>query len=198
MARPLRHIVPGVATHLTQRGNNGTSCFRRDSDYLFYLLHLRELSARLECAVHAYCLMTNHVHLLISPPSTAACVALMKCLGQRYAQYFNRTYGRTGSLWDGRYHSFVAYTERYVLACYRYIDLNPVEAGIVDHPARYSWSSYPANALGKDDRLVCPHAAFLGLGLDSISRRAAYSALCDEKLEPSLLEAIVGGVEKSR
>jgi putative transposase len=183
-------IVPGVAVHLTQRGNNRAACFRRDSDYLLYLLHLRELSTRLQCAVHAYCLMTNHVHLLLSPPTSEACVALMKRLGQRYAQYFNRTYGRTGSLWDGRYHSSVAESERYVLGCYRYIDLNPVDAAIVDHPGRYTWSSYRANALGKDDRLVTPHAAFLALGLDAASRRAAYSALCDEELEPSLLEAI--------
>jgi len=175
MPRPLRNIVPGVAVHLTQRGSNRAACFRRDSDYVLYLLHLRELSALLQCAVHAYCLMTNHVHLLISPPSTAACVALMKRLGQRYAQYFNR--------------------ERYVLGCYRYIELNPVDAGIVNHPGRYTWSSYRANALGKDDSLISSHAAFLALGLDSMTRRAAYSALCDEKLEPSLLEAIhCGGV----
>lgn len=190
MPRPLRNIVPDVAVHLTQRGNNRVACFRRDSDYLLYLLHLRELSTRMECAVHAYCLMTNHVHLLLSPPSAEACKGLMKQLGQRYAQYFNRTYGRSGPMWDGRYHSSVAASERYVLGCYRYIELNPVDAGIVNHPARYTWSSYRANALGKDDRLVSPHAAFLALGLDSMTRRAAYAALCDEKLEPSLLEAI--------
>jgi putative transposase len=190
MPRPLRNIVPGVAVHLTQRGNNRSACFRRDSDYQLYLLHLRELSARLECAVHAYCLMTNHVHLLVSPPSRDACVTLMKHLAQRYAQYFNRTYGRTGSLWDGRYHSFLAYDERYVLGCYRYIELNPVEAGIVNHPARYTWSSYGANALGRDDRLISPHAAFTALGLNPTTRRAAYLALFDEALEPSLLEAL--------
>ena len=102
---------------------------------------------------------------VISPASRDACVTLMKHLAQCYVQYFNRTYGRTGSLWDGRYHSFLAYDERYVLGCYRYIELNPVDAGIVNHPARYTWSSYRANALGRDDRLISPHAAFEALGL---------------------------------
>jgi putative transposase len=176
--------------HLTQRGNNRAPCFRRESDYLLYLLHLRELSARLECAVHAYCLMTNHVHLLLSPASPQACVTLMKHLGQRYAQYFNRTYGRTGSLWDGRYHSSVAQTERYVLGCYRYIELNPVDAGMVDDPGVYAWSSYRANALGKDDRIVSPHAAYLALGLDAVARRDAYAALFDDALDPALVAEI--------
>lgn len=190
MPRPLRFILPDVAVHLTQRGNNRAACFRRDSDYVLYLLHLRELCTRYRCAVHAYCLMTNHVHLLLSPPSAEACQALMKQLGQRYAQHFNRTYGRSGALWEGRYHSSVATTRRYVLGCYRYIELNPVEAGIVNHPARYTWSSYRANAMGVDDRLVVPHAEFLALGLDVAAQRHAYATLFEEALDPSLLEEI--------
>jgi putative transposase len=190
MPRPLRNILPGVAVHLTQRGNNRAACFRRESDYLLYLLHLRELSARLECAVHAYCLMTNHVHLLVSPPSAEACKALMKQLGQRYAQYFNRTYGRTGPLWDGRYHSSVAASARYVLGCYRYIELNPVDAGMVKHPTLYTWSSYRANALGRDDRIVSPHAEYLALGHNAEAQRNAYAALFHDTLEPSLVADI--------
>lgn len=190
MSRPLRVILPEVAVHLTQRGNNRAECFRRDSDYVLYLLHLRELSARYQCAVHAYCLMTNHVHLLLTPPSAEACQALMKHLGQRYAQHFNRTYGRTGALWEGRYHSSVAATGRYVLGCYRYIELNPVDARMVNHPARYTWSSYRANALGLDDRLLTPHAEFLALGLDMAAQRRAYAALFDEALDPELVNGI--------
>ena len=190
MPRSLRNILPGVAVHLTQRGNNRAACFRRESDYLLYLLHLRELSARLQCAVHAYCLMTNHVHLLVSPLSAEACMALMKQLGQRYAQYFNRTYGRTGPLWDGRYHSSVAASARYVLGCYRYVELNPVDAGMVNHPTLYTWSSYRANALGRDDRIVNPHAEYLALGLDAEARRKAYAALFDDALDPSLVADI--------
>ena len=190
MPRPLRLILPDVAVHLRQRGNNRAVCFRRDSDYVLYLLHLRELSSRHQCVVHAYCLMTNHVHLLLSPPSAESCQALMKQLGQRYAQHFNRTYGRTGPLWDGRYRSSVATTRRYVLGCYRYIELNPVDAGMVNHPARYTWSSYRANAMGIDDRLVVPHAEFLALGLDAMSQRHAYAAMFEEALDRSLVDEI--------
>ena len=184
MPRPPRVILPNVAVHLTQRGNNRAECFRRESDYLLYLLHLHELCARYQCAVHAYCLMTNHVHLLLSPPSPEACMALMKRLAQRYAQYFNRTYGRSGPLWDGRYHSSVAATARYVLGCYRYIELNPVDAGMVSHPAQYTWSSYRANALGHDDRLVRPHAEFLALGLNACAQREAYAGPLRDAARP--------------
>ena len=183
-------MLSGVATHLIQRGSNRSACFRRESDYLLYLLQLRDLSRRLECAVHAYCLMTNHVHLLISPPSAEAGTALMKEIGQRHAQYFNRAYGRTGPLWDGRYRSCVAESARYVLACYRYIELNPVRAGMVEHPAQYAWSSYRANAEGRDEGLVSPHAEFLALGADPQNRCKAYAALLDEAMEPSLIEGI--------
>lgn len=176
--------------HLIQRGSNRDACFRRDSDYVLYLLHLRDLSRQLRCAVHAYCLMTNHVHLLISPPTAQAGTSLMKHLGQRHAQFFNRTYGRSGPLWDGRYRSCVAESARYVIACYRYIELNPVRAGMVDHPARYAWSSYRANAEGRDDGLVSPHPEFLGLAIDAEARHKAYEALFDDALEPSLVEGI--------
>ena len=128
MPRLARFILPGVAVHIVQRGNNRAACFRRDGDYTLYLLHLRELAAALDCAVHAYCLMTNHVHMLITPPSAQACMALMRNLGQRYVQHFNRVYERTGTLWEGRYRSCVVQSAQYVLACYRYIEHNPVRA----------------------------------------------------------------------
>lgn len=114
----------------------------------------------------------------------------MKELGQRHAQYFNRAYSRTGPLWDGRYRSCVAESARYVLACYRYIELNPVRAGLVDRPGAYRWSSYLANAEGRDDGLVSPHVEFIALGADLESRRGAYAALFDDVLDPSLIEGI--------
>jgi putative transposase len=190
MPRPLRYLLPDVAVHLTHRGVNGSDCFRRDSDYLLYLLHLRELSGKLSCTVHAYCLMTNHVHLLLTAPSPDACKGLMKRLAQRYAQYFNRAYSRSGPLWDGRYYSSVATTARYVLATYRYIELNPIDAHMVCHPGQYTWSSFRANALGQDDRLVSPHAAFLELGLDARAQRDAYAALFETRLDPAIVEEI--------
>src|SRR5258706_826975 len=133
MPRQPRLILPGVALHIIQRGNNRGACFVDESDYRLYLLHLRELAFKLECRVHAYCLMTNHVHLLLTPVSSDACVALMRDLGQRYVQYFNRRHHRTGTLWEGRFRSCVAESASYALACYRYIELNPVRASMVDH-----------------------------------------------------------------
>ena len=190
MPRQLRLVLPGVALHIIQRGNDRQACFRRDGDYLLYLLHLRELASKHGCAVHAYCLMSNHVHLLVTPATADALSALMQNLGQRYVQYVNRTYGRTGTLWEGRFRSCVAESARYVLACYRYIELNPVRAGMVDQPESYSWSSYRANAEGRDDRLVTPHSEYLSLGQDSESQCNAYRGLFGNALEPSLLENI--------
>jgi REP element-mobilizing transposase RayT len=122
MARRLRYILPDVAVHIVQRGVNRVACFRAEADYLVYLSHLRQLSAKYECAVHAYCLMTNHVHLLLTPGAADSCTRLMRDLGRYYVPYFNRRHERTGTLWEGRFHSCIAESARYVLACYRYID----------------------------------------------------------------------------
>ena len=142
------------------------------------------------CAIHAFVLMTNHVHLLLTPACVDSAGRLMKRLGQRYVQYVNRTYQRSGTLWEGRYRSSVVQTEAYVLACYRYIEMNPVHAGMVAHPAAYPWSSYAANALG--DRLGCltPHAQYLALAKDADRRDAAYRALFRARLDPGLVEQI--------
>jgi putative transposase len=183
-------MAPGVAAHIVQRGHNRTACFRRDSDYLLYLLHLRALSEKHGCHVHAYCLMTNHVHILLSPDTSDACTSLMRDLGQRYVQYFNRSYGRTGTLWEGRYRSFIAETARYVLACYRYIELNPVDAGMVHDPATYPWSSYGANTGTRADPLIEAHSEFLALGSEAAGRHASYARLVADGIEPSLLREI--------
>lgn len=195
MPRQQRYFVPGVAAHIVQRGHNRAACFRRDNDYLLYLLHLRELSERHGCEVHAYCLMTNHVHLFLTPSSTHACISLMRDLGQRYVQYFNRCYGRRGTLWEGRYGSFLAESARYVIACYRYIEANPVDAGMVSDPAAYPWSSYAANTGARMDAMIKPHAEFLALGLDARSRLASYRGLVAEKLDPELVRQIEEAAE---
>jgi putative transposase len=186
-----------VALHVVQRGNNRAACFRAKSDYLVYLRLLHQLSAKRACAVHAYCLMTNHVHLLITPAAADGCADLMRDLGQRYVQHFNRTYTRTGTLWEGRFRSCVAESARYVLACYRYIELNPVRAGIVMHPRDYPWSSHRANAVDDDDPLVTAHPEYAGMGSDLASRRAAYRALfegtLDAELDDRIRDATKGG-----
>jgi putative transposase len=190
MPRQSRLILPEVAAHIVQRGNNRAACFRADGDYLLYLLHLKELATKLDCRVHAYCLMGNHVHLLVTPSSAGACMALMRNLGQRYVQHFNKIYGRTGTLWEGRYRSCVAESARYVLACYRYIELNPVRAGMVSHPASYPWSSYRGNTGGRSDPLVSPHPEFMALGLTAESRSKHYARLVEEALDASLVRDI--------
>lgn len=190
MPRQPRLVLPGMAVHVIQRGNNRAPCFRMSSDYQRYLLHVRELSAKHECLVHAYCLMPNHVHLLVTPPSAAACGALMRELGQRYVSYFNRRYARTGALWEGRFRSCITDTAQYVLACYRYIELNPVRAGIVPHPRDYAWSSHGANAGHQADPLIAPHEEFRALGEDSRSRSRNYLGMFEQPLEPALVGAI--------
>ena len=190
MPRQRRLIVPNVAAHVIQRGNNRMACFRQESDYLLYLAHLRKLADELRCAVHAYCLMTNHVHLLVTPSGADTCTVLMRDLGQRYVQYFNRRYERSGTLWEGRFRSCVAESAAYVLACYRYIELNPVLAGMVATPAQYRWSSYAANAQGKGDSLLRSHPAYDGLGLDAERRSRAYREMCDEGVPALLVEEI--------
>ena len=190
MPRSLRLVLPGVALHIIQRGNNRTACFHTDNDRLVYLAHLRQLSEKYECAVHAYCLMTNHVHLLATPANAGAVTGLMRDLGQRYVQYFNGRHARSGTLWEGRFRSCIAESARYVLACYRYIELNPVRARMVDHPSGYLWSSYAINSGMCSDPLIAPHSEYTALASEAESRFMAYRRLIDENLDPALQQAI--------
>lgn len=183
-------ILPGVAVHVVQRGVNRASCFRAEADYLVYLSQLRRLSERHGCAVHAYCLMTNHVHLLLTPAAAHSCTALMRDLGQRYVPYFNQRHGRTGTLWEGRFRSCIVESARYVLACYRYMELNPVRAGMVEHPAGYIWSSYAVNGGARSDPLLSPHPEFSALAAYTEKRHAAYRALFADEIDQPLLAAI--------
>ena len=188
MPRRARILVPGVPVHLIQRGNNRSPCFFADEDYRFYLDRLAEQAARHGCAIHAYCLMTNHVHLLLTPESATSLGGLMKALGQRYVQYINRTYRRSGTLWEGRFRSCLMQDEAYVLGCHRYVEQNPVRAGMVEHPAEYRWSSYRANAQGECDALLTPHALYLAIGRSAPARRAAYRELFRAGLDPGMVD----------
>lgn len=190
MPRRARIIFPGVALHLIQRGNNRSACFYAEDDYLFYLEHLTEQAVKHGCAIHAWCLMTNHVHLLVTPDKPESVGLLMKGLGQRYVQYINRTYRRSGTLWEGRYRSCLMREEDYVLACYRYIEMNPVRAEMVEHPAEYRWSSYRANAQAESSVLATPHPLYMALGKDDGMRANAYRQLFTHQLESGLVEQI--------
>lgn len=176
--------------HIIQRGNNRQACFFADADYLFFLDHLAKLAKRFHCSVHAYVLMTNHFHLLLSSDLANGSSLLMKFLGQRYVQYVNRAYKRSGSLWEGRFRSSLVQTQHYVLGCYRYIEMNPVRANMVKHPIDYPWSSYAANATGKNTEWLTPHGEYLALNADESKRLAAYRGLFATDLDVELVREI--------
>jgi len=190
MPRRARLSLPNVPLHIIQRGNNRQACFYADEDYRKYLEWLQEYAAKTGCMIHAYVLMTNHVHLLVSVADGGSAGSLMKALGQRYVQYVNRSYRRSGTLWEGRFRSCLTQEEKYLLTCQRYIELNPVRAGMVEHPAEYPWSSDRANAQGEADALVKPHSLYEALGCDAASREAAYRELFRYELEPGLVDEI--------
>jgi putative transposase len=175
---------------LIQRGNNRQACFFADEDYQFYLEWLEEYAKKTGCQIHAYVLMTNHVHFLLTPQQSSGPGQLMKALGQRYVQYVNRTYKRSGTLWEGRFRSCLTQADQYLLQCQRYIELNPVRADMVEHPAEYRWSSYRSNAQGERSTVLAPHALYLALGSDFESRQSAYRELLRYDLEPGVVDEI--------
>lgn len=184
MSRRARIIVPGIPVHAIQRGNNRAACFSEDEDRAFYLHHLGRLARQEGCDVHAYCLMTNHVHLLLTPAREESCSKLLQRLSLLHTQYSNRKYKRSGTLWEGRFRSCLVQSDLYLLACYRYIELNPVRAGMVEVPGAFPWSSYRANAEGVPDSLLTPHPEYLQLGRDQ------YRTLFAGDLDPALVRDI--------
>lgn len=180
MPRTRRLDVPGVPQHVVQRGNNRQPCFFSRSDHLRYLQCLADASGKFGCRVHAYVLMTNHVHLLVTPGEPGAVGRMMQAVGRRYVRCLNDAMGRTGTLWEGRYKACLVEDDEYLLTCYRYVELNPVRACMVRRPDGHEWSSYHCNAMGIPDPLVQPHPTYLGLATDPPRRLAVYSALVDE------------------
>jgi len=170
MPRKPRFSPLGLPQHIIQRGNNRQVCFGREEDFSAYLGWLKQFSVKFDVSVHAWVLMTNHVHLLCTPNAGNSISSMMQSLGRMYVRYFNYTYKRTGTLWEGRYKSCVVNADEYLFHLYRYIELNPVRAGMVDDPANYVWSSYQCNALGKVSELHTPHYLYLNLGNNPASR----------------------------
>ena len=187
--RPRIHL-PGLPLHVVQRGHNRDACFFTEEDYLAYQGWLAEALRKTGCQLHAYVLMTNHVHLLLTPPTAEAVSQLVISLGRRYVQYINKTYRRTGTLWDSRYKSSLVHADDYLLLCQRYIELNPVRAGMADDPAHYRWSSYRANGLGQPDGLLTPHPIYLSLDRQAAERLGAYRALFRSELEQAAIDDI--------
>jgi putative transposase len=177
MARLPRICLPGIPQHVIQRGNNRQVCFASDEDFAAYAHWLKETSLKCRVAIHAWVFMTNHVHLLVTPETEDGLSRMMQTLGRHYVRYFNYTYKRTGTLWEGRFKSCVVDAENYLLVCMRYIELNPVRAGMVKKPDDYAWSSFRANGLGIKIKLWKPHPVYRALG-DTIKECAdAYQAL---------------------
>lgn len=190
MPRKPRFILPGFPQHVIQRGNNRAPCFLQDADYRRYLEYLAITAHQHACQLHAYVLMTNHVHLLVTQTREWGIAAMMQSLGRRYVQYFNKTHERTGTLWEGRYKASLVDSDAYLLTCMRYIELNPVRAGLTDQPGRYPWSSHNANAAGQGNPLLSPHPLYNGLGGTATERQQAYRHLFANALDDKQLQDI--------
>ena len=187
----LKRVAPiGVAQHIIQRGNNRQICFGSDEDRVAYIGWLKEYAKKYQVAIHAWVLMTNHVHLLATPYSEGGIGKMLQALGRCYVRYFNYTYQRSGTLWEGRYKASLVDSELYLLELHRYIELNPVRANIVTDPADYSWSSYQCNALGKKSELLTFHERYLSLGKDKKTRQQNYKFLFDVRENDTVLEDI--------
>ncbi len=198
MARQPRIDLAGVPQHLIQRGNNRQACFFAENDRRLYLEWLHQAAKKYGGAVHAYVLMNNHVHLLVTGAETGSLGRMMQCLGRRYVRYVNSRYERTGTLWEGRFRSSLVDSDRYLLTCYRYIELNAVRARIVNLPGDYPWSSYNCNARGRKSELITPHATYLALGKTSAARFSAYQRLFRDAISEGDLKAIRDNVNQGK
>jgi putative transposase len=190
MARRPRLSVVGVPQHVIQRGNNRQATFFAAEDYRLFLACLSEAAHKHACSVHAYVLMTNHVHLLLTPNQPDAVSRTMQDVGRRYVQHVNFSYGRSGTLWEGRFKASLVDTQRYFLACCRYIELNPVRAGIAKAPQDYPWSSYRHYALGQRDGLLSEHEEYQALGATALERQVAYRDLFSNSIVGTDLQEI--------
>lgn len=198
MARLRRFFAKGFPLHIIQRGNNRDPIFGAEPDYLFYLDCLERAATENDLSIHAYVLMTSHVHLLATPAHEASAPKTMQSVGRRYVQYFNYAYQRTGTLWEGRYRSTVVDAEAYLLKCMRYIELNPVRAmNMTERPADYPWSSFRGNALGGDDTILTPHRVYIRLGTSDAQRQTAYRQLFRATLAETDIAAIRAATNKS-
>jgi len=190
MARLPRLTAPGLPHHLIQRGNNRQVIFVDEADRVRFLNDLGELAAAIGLAIHAYVLMPNHVHVLATPKGHDTLARVMQALGRRYVRYFNDRHGRSGTLWEGRYRSTVVETDRYLLACMRYIEMNPVRAGLAGEPAQYRWSSHAHHVGVRADPLLSEHATYWSLGNTPFERQLSYRRMFEGSQDPEEIDSI--------
>lgn len=198
MPRPPRIDAPGHPQHVVQRGNNRQPVFFTDGDRVAYLRLLCQHADQQHCRVHTYVLMDNHVHLLVTPDVSGGLSRMMQAVSRTYVRRVNDRQVRTGTLWEGRFYSTLVDTDRYLLACQRYIELNPVRAGRVARPGDYRWSSYRANAHGRPNALLKPHSAFELIALDLDERRRRYAAFIEEGIPAADVAAIRRALRSQR
>ncbi len=196
MARLSRFCPPDIPQHVIQRGNNRTVCFSDHHDFAAYANWLKLYSEEFQVAIHAWVFMTNHVHLLVTPANWNGVSQMMQALGRRYVRYFNHRHHRTGTLWEGRFKSNIVQSETYLLNCYKYIELNPVRARMVEHPSNYVWSSYRCNGLGTESNLCTAHEEYLKLGCGKNERLEAYRVLIQTHMDAQLINRIRNAVNK--
>jgi putative transposase len=198
MPRSPRFFVRGLSHHVIQRGNNRSALFQTSDDYRFYLELLGHASRKCQVQVHGYALMTNHVHVSVTPSTAASLPSMMKTIGETYVRCFNKHYERTGTLFEGRYKASLIQDERYWLTCLRYIELNPVRARLVSSPELYEWSSYRAHAFGYADPRLTPHPLFLALGRTSTDRNRAWQSTCGAPTNDDELTTIRRAIQACR
>lgn len=196
MPRKPRFLLPGLPQHIIQRGNNREPCFYAEEDYNRYLMDLENALTNNNCALHAYILMTNHVHLLVTPFSEFGLSHMMQDLGRKYVSYINRTYKRSGTLWEGRFKASLVDTDAYLLTCMRYIELNPMRANMVSHPGEYKWSSYAHNAHGKLSDSITHHPVYQSLHEDKSLRQIRYRELFRNYIDETTLHEIRDAVNQ--
>lgn len=185
--------------HIVQRGHDRKSVFATDKDYLFYLANLQERAVELGVKIFSYCLMTNHVHLILAPGEHPDGISgLIKTVAARQTRYVNKREGRTGTLWEGRFKASLIDTDNYLLACHRYVDLNPIRAFMVGAPSDYRWSSYRYLSGDKSDDWLTPSPAYLALGQTASARAKAYRQFVRSDIADDELSTIRGALQRNQ
>lgn len=190
MARKPRLFVSGMPYHIVNRGHNRMHCFGHDADKIIFFNMLRSKLEEFSITLHAFVLMSNHYHLLVTPENGEEVPHFMQCLGRKYTAYYNTVNERTGTVWDGKYFASFIETNYYLLACYRYIELNPVRAGLAKTPAGYQWSSFHTNACGRNSTIITPHSTYTALGDNPLTRLKAYNELFTQQMSDEELITI--------
>ena len=199
MPRQARIVVANTAHHIIQRGHNRQVIFASDADYNYYIDNLIDFKREFSCKIYAYCLMTNHVHLVVDPGDNPESISLlMKRVAGRQTRYINKIEKRSGSLWEGRFKSSVVSTQEYLVSCCRYVELNPLRAGLVENPGDYKWSSCSCKVKGTRNKLVDFDSQYFALGSSASERQSAYKEYLLETIPEYEIELIREALQRNQ